>query len=54
MKRVEVNYVSGSATVVQDEAVADLDAITALVRECAYHCSGESLPKHVCQAEANQ
>ena len=48
VKKVEVNYVSGSATVVYDEAVADLDTIMAMVRECGYHCRGESLPKHVC------
>ncbi|MEO5765720.1 MAG: heavy metal-associated domain-containing protein [Casimicrobiaceae bacterium] len=48
VKKVEVNYVSGSATVVYDEAVTDLDTIKTMVRECGYHCSGESLPKHVC------
>ncbi|MHB1203477.1 MAG: heavy-metal-associated domain-containing protein, partial [Acidithiobacillus sp.] len=52
IKQVDVNYVSGSATVVYDETVADLDAIKAKVRECGHHCSGELVPKHLCESEA--
>jgi len=48
VEKVEVNYVSGSATVVYDEAVTDLNTIKAMVQTCGYHCRGESLPKHVC------
>tara|TARA_R110000824_G_scaffold288508_6_gene476977 strand:- start:95563 stop:97914 length:2352 start_codon:yes stop_codon:yes gene_type:complete len=48
LKKAEVNYVAGSATVVYDESVLALVAIEAGVRECGYHCSGEQLPKHVC------
>ena len=46
--RVEVNYVSGSATVEYDERVIDLKHIRAAMRECGYHCAGEMLPRHVC------
>ncbi|MFH1820092.1 heavy metal translocating P-type ATPase [Thiobacillus sp.] len=49
--KAEVNYVAGSATVVYDETVTELKAIKARVRECGYHCAGESLPKHVCVPE---
>ena len=49
VKKVEVNYVAGNATVVYDEAVTDLNAIKARVHECGYHCDGEQLPKHVCE-----
>ncbi|MBE0624463.1 MAG: copper-translocating P-type ATPase [Burkholderiales bacterium] len=51
VKKIEVNYVSGSATVVYDEAVTDLNTIKARVHECGYHCSGELAPKHVCEPE---
>jgi P-type Cu2+ transporter len=51
VERAEVNYVSGSATVVYDETVIDLKAIKARVHECGYHCSGELLPKHLCKPE---
>ena len=51
VERVEVNYVSGSATVVYNEAVIDLKTIKARVHECGYHCSGELVPKHLCKPE---
>ena len=48
VKKAEVNYVSGSATVNFDETVTDLRAIKAKVHECGYHCAGEQVPRHVC------
>ena len=51
VKKVEVNYVAGSATVVYDETVIDLKTIKARVHEFGYHCVGEQLPKHVCVPE---
>ena len=51
VKKVEVNYVAGSATVVYDETVIDLKAIKARVHECGYHCAGDQMPKHVCVPE---
>ena len=48
VKKAEVNYVAGSATVTYDDTVTDVKAIKAKVHECGYHCSGEVLPKHVC------
>src|SRR3546814_402927 len=48
VKKAEVNYVAGSATVTFDETVTDLKAIKAKVHECGYHCTGEQVPKHVC------
>jgi Cu2+-exporting ATPase len=47
----EVNYVAGSATVVYDETVVDLQTIKHRIHECGYHCAGELLPKHVCAPE---
>jgi Cu2+-exporting ATPase len=49
--KAEVNYVASSATVVYDETATDLKTIKARVRECGYHCAGESLPRHVCMPE---
>jgi len=48
VRKAEVNYVAGSATVTYDETVIDLKALKAKVHECGFHCSGEVLPKHVC------
>jgi Cu2+-exporting ATPase len=48
VKKAEVNYVAGSATVTFDETVTDLKAIKAKVHECGYHCAGEQVPRHVC------
>ena len=48
VRKAEVNYVAGSATITYDETVTDLEAIKARVDECGYHCAGELLPKHVC------
>src|ERR1035437_49623 len=50
VKRAEMNYVSGSAMVVYDETVLDLETIKAKVHECGYHCSGELAPKHLCES----
>jgi Cu2+-exporting ATPase len=51
VKKVEVNYVAGSATITYDEAQTDLKTIKAKVHECGYHCGGEMVPRHVCRPE---
>ena len=53
IEKAEVNYVGDSATVIYDEKVIGLTDIKLRIHECGYHCSGELLPKHVCQAGAN-
>ena len=45
VERADVNYVSGSATVVYDQTVIGLKTIEAKVHECGYHCSGELVPQ---------
>ena len=47
IKQIDVNNVSGSAIVLYDETVTDLNAITTKLRECGHHCGGELLPKHL-------
>jgi Cu2+-exporting ATPase len=54
IEKAEVDYVGGSATVIYDEKVIGLKEMKLSIHACGYHCSGESLPKHVCQAGANQ
>ena len=49
VRKAEVNYVAGSATVAYDEAVVDLKTIKARIHECGYHCAGEQLPRHICE-----
>ncbi len=46
---VDANYLNCTATVDYDESVISLAEIKALVGECGYHCTGESLPEHVCE-----
>ena len=46
----DVNYVAGSATVHYDEAQVTVEAIRQRVVDCGYHCRGELVPAHVCDA----
>ena len=48
---IDVNKVSGSATVVYDETLTSLSAIQAKVSECGHHCGGELVPRHLCENE---
>ncbi len=48
---VDANYLNCTATVHYDESVISLAEIKALVGECGYHCTGESLPEHVCKPD---
>ena len=48
---VEANYLNCTATVHYDESVISLAEIKELVGECGYHCTGESLPEHVCRPD---
>ena len=45
---VAANAVSQTATVTFDPARTDVAELEGWVRECGYHCAGESLPTHVC------
>ncbi|WP_061027309.1 heavy metal translocating P-type ATPase [Bradyrhizobium sp. CCH5-F6] len=51
VEKAEVNYAAGSATVAYDETLTGLKAIKSRVRECGYHCTGQVLPKHVCEPD---
>jgi Cu2+-exporting ATPase len=49
VSRVDVNYATGNATITYDETRTTLAAIKAAVRACGYHCTGEQVPRHVCE-----
>ncbi|RZI40045.1 copper-translocating P-type ATPase [Herbaspirillum sp. HC18] len=46
--QVDVNYVTGNATVRYDDAKVTLGQIQEKVSQCGYHCRGELLPTHLC------
>lgn len=45
---VDANPVGQTATVSFDPAVTSVQQISGWVRDCGYHCRGESVPDHVC------
>jgi len=51
--RVSVNPVSGSTTVDYDSAKTSLSVLQAAIKDCGFHCAGESVPRHVCVAEVH-
>ena len=46
--RVEANPVAQTATVTYDPGVTSLSNLRRWVEECGYHCSGQSVPAHLC------
>jgi P-type Cu2+ transporter len=48
VERVEANPVSQTATVVYDPAQTSLADLRRWVEECGLHCSGQSVPEHIC------
>jgi Cu2+-exporting ATPase len=47
---VAANAVAQTATVEFDPQQTSTEQLAAWVRECGYHCAGESVPTHVCPA----
>ena len=45
---VDANPVSQTATVTYDPARTSVAALTGWVRDCGYHCAGQSVPDHIC------
>src|SRR6478736_1382842 len=45
---VDANPVAQTATVTYDPARTNIAALTGWVRDCGYHCAGQSVPEHVC------
>ncbi|HET8758505.1 MAG TPA: heavy metal translocating P-type ATPase, partial [Solirubrobacteraceae bacterium] len=49
---VDANPVAQTATVRYDPATTSVEELTRWVRECGYHCAGQSVPGHVCDPMA--
>jgi len=49
---VDANPVSQTATVTYDPTTTDLTHLRDWVRECGYHCAGQSVPQHICDPMA--
>jgi Cu2+-exporting ATPase len=45
---VDANPVAQTATVSFDPSVTSVEQISGWVRDCGYHCRGESVPDHIC------
>jgi Cu2+-exporting ATPase len=45
---VSTNAVSGTATVTFDPSVTSVSQLAGWVRDCGFHCAGQSVPDHVC------
>jgi len=49
---VEANAVSQTANVTYDPDRTDVAQLSGWVRDCGYHCAGQSVPEHVCDPMA--
>ena len=45
---VEANPVAQTATVTYDPARTSVAELSGWIRDCGYHCQGQSVPHHVC------
>jgi P-type Cu2+ transporter len=52
--RVEANPVAQTATVDYDPGRTSVEALQQWVEECGYHCTGRSVPGHVCDPLAEE
>jgi Cu2+-exporting ATPase len=51
---VHVNPAAQSATVTYDPAVTSAAELAGWVRDCGYHCAGQSVPEHLCDPRAER
>lgn len=49
---VDANPVAQTATVRYDRAAVSLAELRRAVQDCGYHCTGQSVPGHVCNPRA--
>jgi Cu2+-exporting ATPase len=49
VETVEANAANQTATVAYDPSVTSIAQLAGWVRDCGYHCSGRSVPDHVCE-----
>jgi Cu2+-exporting ATPase len=49
VRRVDASIASNSVTVAYDETLTNVAALKAKIKECGFDCTGEIMPKHVCE-----
>src|SRR5262249_18076190 len=49
VQRGTASVASNSVTVEYDETVTSVAALKAKINECGFHCTGQIMPKHVCE-----
>jgi len=49
VQRATASVASNSVTVEYDETVTSVAALKAKINECGFHCTGQMMPKHVCE-----
>src|SRR5215831_7252423 len=49
VQRATASVASNSVTVEYDETVTSVAALKAKINECGFHCTGQIIPKHVCE-----
>jgi Cu2+-exporting ATPase len=52
VQRATASIASNSATVEYDETVTSVAALKDKINECGFHCTGQIVPKHVCEPHA--
>jgi Cu2+-exporting ATPase len=49
VQRATASVASNSVTVEYDETVTSVATLKAKINECGFHCTGQIMPKHVCE-----
>lgn len=49
VQRANASFAAGSVTVEYDETVTNLALLKQRINECGFHCTGQIVPKHVCE-----
>ena len=50
---VDANPVAQTATVTYDPSQTSVAELAGWVRDCGYHCAGQSVPEHICDPSRN-
>ena len=50
VRRVTAGIASNSATIEYDESVVSAAALKEKINKCGFHCTGEVVPEHICEA----
>ena len=48
---VDANAVAQTANITFDPEQTSIDDLTQWVRDCGYHCAGQSVPQHICHSQ---